>query len=448
MALYPEVQAKAQAEIAASLKDQSAADGSRRTISLADRPHVPYTSALVRELLCWHPIVPLTPRRVGKEDDNDVVSGGRTYRIPAGSLIMINMWKMLQDPEVYEQPKRFIPERYLVPSPASDPETYAFGFGRRYIYISPDPKTNSFGAGTPSSAVSHFLLENGTREELVYMVPPYVGGGDLFTVIAERHRYIGDDALVTNVTTIQTRKRRRVIIGDFGLATTDRWSRDFGCSSSYYTSPVLWRHAPQRRPDPRRGARKLDNRSGTPGGGRVAARPDFKSFWADPGRFLMTILPILSEANAVFTRVFEQDQAWRGDPIPQYAVVSEYTVSSRTDSACSHSSLDVFLLTLIKAAIILSSSKVMDSHHLVPVGRETLGSSDPVGTEPVDPRKVKCVPVPLIPNKPPEEHKQQVLTKAAKGDSAVDVDRSTSQEASSPTGLGFESCQVGSKCLL
>ncbi|KAG9092479.1 hypothetical protein FS749_015728 [Ceratobasidium sp. UAMH 11750] len=127
MALYPDVQAKAQAEIAAYLKDQS----SRGMISLTDRPHLPYTSALVRELLRWHPIVPLTPRRVGKEDDDNVVSGGKTYRIPAGSLIMINMWKMLQDPEVYEHPKRFMPERYLVTNPPPDPETYAFGFGRR-----------------------------------------------------------------------------------------------------------------------------------------------------------------------------------------------------------------------------------------------------------------------------------------------------------------------------
>ncbi|KAG9096224.1 hypothetical protein FRC06_008897 [Ceratobasidium sp. 370] len=135
MALYPEVQAKAQAEIATYFKDQSGSDGSRGMISLADRPHLPYTSALVRELLRWHPIVPLTPRRVGKEDDNNVVSGGGTYRIPAGSLIMINMWKMLQDPDVYAQPKRFMPERYLVANPPPDPETYAFGFGRSNLLL-------------------------------------------------------------------------------------------------------------------------------------------------------------------------------------------------------------------------------------------------------------------------------------------------------------------------
>ncbi|KAG8720717.1 hypothetical protein FRC09_009103, partial [Ceratobasidium sp. 395] len=134
MALYPEIQAKAQSEIADYLREHSTSDF-RTMISLADRIHLPYTSALVRELLRWHPIVPLTPRRVGKEDDNNVVSNGKTYRIPAGSLIMMNIWKMLQDPEVYDQPKRFMPERYLGENPPPDPESYAFGFGRSNLLL-------------------------------------------------------------------------------------------------------------------------------------------------------------------------------------------------------------------------------------------------------------------------------------------------------------------------
>ncbi|KAG8695593.1 hypothetical protein FRC08_007680 [Ceratobasidium sp. 394] len=105
------------------------------------------------------------------------------------------------------------------------------------------------------------LLENGTREELVYMVLDYVGGGDLFTLIAERHRYIGHDALVTDVflqlvdavvwchergvkhrdlkpeNVLCDQDGHRVVISDFGLATMERWSRDFGCGSSYYMSP-------------------------------------------------------------------------------------------------------------------------------------------------------------------------------------------------------------------
>ncbi|KAG8698709.1 hypothetical protein FRC09_007076 [Ceratobasidium sp. 395] len=37
----------------------------------------------------------------------------------------------MHDPKVYPEPSRFMPERYLVANPPPEPETYAFGFGRR-----------------------------------------------------------------------------------------------------------------------------------------------------------------------------------------------------------------------------------------------------------------------------------------------------------------------------
>jgi hypothetical protein len=39
----------------------------------------------------------------------------------------------MHNEEVYEEPDRFMPERYLTSSPPPDPESYAFGFGRRYV---------------------------------------------------------------------------------------------------------------------------------------------------------------------------------------------------------------------------------------------------------------------------------------------------------------------------
>ncbi|KAG9103434.1 hypothetical protein FRC06_010852 [Ceratobasidium sp. 370] len=131
MALYPEVQAKAQAEISAYFQTQSTDDIPRRMISLEDRRHLPYTSALLHELLRWHPITPIVGHRSSNQDDNNVISGGKTYRIPAKSLVLVNIWKILHNPDVYEQPERFMPERYLVANPPPEPETYAFGFGRR-----------------------------------------------------------------------------------------------------------------------------------------------------------------------------------------------------------------------------------------------------------------------------------------------------------------------------
>lgn len=52
-------------------------------------------------------------------------------RIPAGSMVLPNIWYMLQDPAVYKDPTKFNPARFLGPEPESNPEDVAFGFGRR-----------------------------------------------------------------------------------------------------------------------------------------------------------------------------------------------------------------------------------------------------------------------------------------------------------------------------
>ncbi|KDN35898.1 hypothetical protein RSAG8_11206, partial [Rhizoctonia solani AG-8 WAC10335] len=61
MTLYPNVQAKAQSEINTYLEHNQSASG--RFLTIADREKLPYTSALVRELLRWHPVVNLTAHR-------------------------------------------------------------------------------------------------------------------------------------------------------------------------------------------------------------------------------------------------------------------------------------------------------------------------------------------------------------------------------------------------
>lgn len=190
------------------------------------------------------------------------------------------------------------------------------------------------------------ILENGQREELVYMVLSYVGGGDLFTMIAERHRYIGHDALVTDVfiqlldavawchergvkhrdlkpeNILCDHDGRRVVISDFGLATTDRWSGDFGCGSSYYMSPECYGDPLSPATVPKYDTLANDvwtlgvvlvnlTTGRNPWEAASPADPTFKSFCADPAAFLMSILPITSQANAVFTRIFERDQTRR-----------------------------------------------------------------------------------------------------------------------------------------
>ena len=80
MLLYPDVMRKAQAEIDSVV-------GRDRLPTFSDRDQLPYIRALVKEVLRWKPITPLGLARRAVEDD--VYQG---YFIPAGSIIMTNVW--------------------------------------------------------------------------------------------------------------------------------------------------------------------------------------------------------------------------------------------------------------------------------------------------------------------------------------------------------------------
>ncbi|PBK96431.1 cytochrome P450 [Armillaria gallica] len=122
MLLYPEVQAKAQAEIDAVIGDD-------RLPRFDDRERLPYINALVLEVTRWHNVVPTGfPHRVTE----DVVQSG--YFIPKGSLILANILKMLHDPTVYNEPFKFNPDRFIrteTKEAELDPYKMVFGFGRR-----------------------------------------------------------------------------------------------------------------------------------------------------------------------------------------------------------------------------------------------------------------------------------------------------------------------------
>ena len=56
--------------------------------------------------------------------------------IPKGTLVFANIWAMLRDPDVFPEPDRFYPERYLEnvhdeTARRRDPRGSVFGFGRR-----------------------------------------------------------------------------------------------------------------------------------------------------------------------------------------------------------------------------------------------------------------------------------------------------------------------------
>ncbi|KAG2106491.1 cytochrome P450 [Suillus cothurnatus] len=122
MTLFPDMQKKAQAEIDAVV-------GPDRLPSFADRGSLPYTEALVKEVHRWNVVAPTAiPHHVTKDDIHD------GYHIPKGSLVIPNIWFMLDDPQTYANPSQFNPERFLENNgkgPELEPRTICFGFGRR-----------------------------------------------------------------------------------------------------------------------------------------------------------------------------------------------------------------------------------------------------------------------------------------------------------------------------
>ncbi|KZV73581.1 cytochrome P450 [Peniophora sp. CONT] len=122
MSLFPEIQKKAQEEIDLVI-------GRDRLPTLSDRPSLPYIEALVSEVMRWAPVAPMgIPHKLVQDDVYD------GYHIPAGSLILPNVYAMLRDPEVYANPEAFQPERFIAQEgkPAEpNPRSSFFGFGRR-----------------------------------------------------------------------------------------------------------------------------------------------------------------------------------------------------------------------------------------------------------------------------------------------------------------------------
>ncbi|TFK47996.1 cytochrome P450 [Heliocybe sulcata] len=124
MAMYPEVQRKAQQELDAVV-------GSQRLPDFSDRENLPYINAIVKEVTRWQPILPLSIAHASSGDD--YLLG---YFIPKGSLVVGNTWSLTHSPAYYPDPEEFKPERFLTAdgklnNNVLDPYMLIFGYGRR-----------------------------------------------------------------------------------------------------------------------------------------------------------------------------------------------------------------------------------------------------------------------------------------------------------------------------
>ncbi|KXN86037.1 Fumitremorgin C synthase [Leucoagaricus sp. SymC.cos] len=118
MLLFPPVMSAAQSEIDAVI-------GRDRQPDYDDLHQLPYTEAVVKEVQRWRPILPLAVAHCNIYPDE--YEGAF---IPSGSTVYANVFAMAQDPEIFPDPDRFLPERFLGPN-AVPTFTAGFGFGRR-----------------------------------------------------------------------------------------------------------------------------------------------------------------------------------------------------------------------------------------------------------------------------------------------------------------------------
>lgn len=105
------------------------------------------------------------------------------------------------------------------------------------------------------------LLRIMDSPECIYVVMEYCPEGDLFSSITEKGNYVGNDSLVRSVflqilsavqfchdmgvyhrdlkpeNILVSDQGRSVKLADFGLASTDYFTSDFGCGSTFYMSP-------------------------------------------------------------------------------------------------------------------------------------------------------------------------------------------------------------------
>ncbi|XVF49797.1 hypothetical protein PTKIN_Ptkin04bG0044500 [Pterospermum kingtungense] len=103
--------------------------GKKPNVDVNDINQMEYLKCVIKETLRLHPVVPfLIPRQT----TTSAKLGG--YDIPANTTVFINAWAIQRDPNWWEQPEEFIPERFKnssVDYKGQDFHFIPFGCGKR-----------------------------------------------------------------------------------------------------------------------------------------------------------------------------------------------------------------------------------------------------------------------------------------------------------------------------
>ncbi|XP_078153471.1 (+)-piperitol/(+)-sesamin synthase CYP81Q1-like [Carex rostrata] len=99
--------------------------GNERLIKESDMDQVPYLGCIMREVLRIYPGGPLL---LPHESREDVTIGG--YNIPRETMVLVNVYQIHRDPDIWEEPEKFKPERFENEK-AEGKFMIPFGMGRR-----------------------------------------------------------------------------------------------------------------------------------------------------------------------------------------------------------------------------------------------------------------------------------------------------------------------------
>jgi serine/threonine protein kinase len=130
--------------------------------------------------------------------------------------------------------------------------------GRQRSFQRREIALHGLASSHPNIATLHNVIETPT---CIYVVLAYYADGDLFGMITERGRYLANDDLIRTVfcqiidaveychklgiyhrdlkpeNILCSANGHSVALADFGLATAEKTSGDFGCGSTFYMSP-------------------------------------------------------------------------------------------------------------------------------------------------------------------------------------------------------------------
>lgn len=140
--MNPKVMKRAQAEVRSVV-------GERRIVLETDLPQLHYMKAVVKEIFRLHPPAPVL---VPRESMEEVTIDG--YNIPAKTRFFVNAWAIGRDPESWENPEEFEPDRFMGSSidfKGQDFELIPFGAGRRSC------PAITFGTATVELALAQLL---------------------------------------------------------------------------------------------------------------------------------------------------------------------------------------------------------------------------------------------------------------------------------------------------